>query len=729
MIAGLLAPWLSSTAKEISVEMNTVSTTMSLRRLTDNEVIDAGSPVSRKYTFDAEPGEYLLTGFATDGKTVNGVIKLSVTESEESQEFKVLTCTVYASNKKEDKSTWKPEEDYTLSVELMNKEGELIETVAGESSTVGRMTFLALSGNSYFATMTPSEEWRTQGYMELFKSGTLTANINVTGAIPQGGDYSISLPEDAELELGIKFTHFTKFRTVKPESVSLSEEGKICHYHLANSQVYNYRTWKEDGVTYAGYFTMNIDESKCPVIAFTEEDYAAYSPSAVNHSVESNDGYETGDIFVNINPQGYLRLEKGETFSAHAMRSWQLTDSAVGNYFMEPDFHYSVINLDGSPSEGVIEISNPDTTTDPWSTITAIGEGTVIVMVTYDAIALDYYSGLTKKPYMGGEFWGAIWPENTAAFVVSVGLPESKAVPNMVINEEYNSGTSKIAGKYLDSECDVLYYFSKSNGAEYRFSPENTQEVTVARPSFSSGKAEYSGFTSEGVAKEANGEYTILLSEGRNIVALKDEDGNPTYQIITARKCDVEINNESDPEREYYIPGDKVKIQFTGLRHPANKLAGIYNMSAYVTFNGVPNGTSLILGSNQYKFGSTPAAQAVTFTIPENYDTENNPEWTLSEGSIQINGYGDPIGSHRNISPVIGRSPNFTAIAHKTYLGIIPDISIPVTKDIISGMKSLDNAREIKSIWSIEGNPLRTLQPGINIVIYTDGTTGKIFIK
>lgn len=729
LVCGLLTVGsISLSAAEISVEMNTVSTTMSMIRLSDGQQVEVGSPTSRKYTFEAEPGEYQLTGYATDGKTVNGTIKLTITDSDEAQSFKVLTCTAYVSNKNSDGKTWQPETDYKLNVEVMSKSGEIMNTVAGQSSTAGRLTFLALAGNSYYATFTPSEEHKAEGYMALYKGATLTANSNVTGAVPLGGDYAVTVPEDAEFSLGMKFTHFTAFRTVEPQAVEMTEAGKTYKYRLAASQVYNYRTWKKDGLTYAGYFTMNTDPEKCPQLSFADEDYAAFSPKQVNHSVESNDGYETGDIFVNINPEGYLRLKAGETFQAHAMRSWELTDSAVGNYFMEPDFHYTVINPDGTPSEGVLEIENGDTTTNPWTTLKAVGEGTVIVLVTYDAIAVDYYSGVTKKPYMGGEIWGAIWPENTAAYVVTVGGEESKAVANMIVNEEYNKDTSKLAGRYLDSECDVLYYAADSEGAKFSFTPEATEEVTIARPVIENGKMTFAGYTSEGIEKSEDGEYTVTFTEGRNILRLTDADGNSTYQVVTAKPYTLTISNETAPERTNIYPGDKVKLQFEGLRHPANKLAGIYNMSAYVTFNGVPNGTSLILGSNQYKFGSTPAAQAVTFTIPEDYDIDANPEWILSEGCIQINGFGDPIGSHRDISASVGRSANFTAIAHKTYLGHVPDVVIPVTS-ILSGIQRSETEAEIQSIYGADGIVRNALARGLNIVTYTNGQVKKIMIN
>ena len=84
-----------------------------------------------------------------------------------------------------------------------------------------------------------------------------------------------------------------------------------------------------------------------------------------------------------------------------------------------------------------------------WASLKAVGAGTAIVLVTYDAIGLNFYASSTgvKQAYMGGEYWSAIWPENTAVFVVTVDDNESAMQPNMTINEEYNLDTKKNAGK------------------------------------------------------------------------------------------------------------------------------------------------------------------------------------------------------------------------------------------------------------------------------------------
>lgn len=680
-LSGFLALSIAAYANPVVVKMNAVSTTMSLSAKESGKEIELPQPVNKEYELDLDPGQYILTGIATDGKTKNGEIVINVTDSLTTQTYPVITCTAYVTNKGEDGKSWSMESgDYVLNVKVNTREGVTVEQTHGKSTTAGRYTFLALTGHSYTVAFEPSELHRQEGFMTLYRGGTLTANVNVSGTIPTGGPFSMTVPEDANLQLGIKFTHFTDFTPVSPDEVTASEGGKTYRYTLANNQVYNYRTWKDGGLTHGGYFTMNnVDQSKCPVINFTDEDYGKYDPKAVNHDVNSNKGYETGDLLLNINPEHHLRLKSGEEFLAHGMRMWETTDNSTNNYFFEPDFHYTVFDSEFRPTADIIEIENADTNVSAWSKITAKGKGTAIVLVTYDGMNLNYYNGAEKKEYLGGEYWGAIWPENTGVFVVTVDEEPAAIDSKMTLNEDYNMDALRLAGNYVDAEHDVFYYLHEEEGFSFTFSPEGVTSVAMASPDLTSGNAVYSGFTDEGVIKNEDGSYTLLLKEGRNIVKMTDAAGRSAYQVLRAKPCHREITNLTREGSTIFQPGDKVKIQYSGLFHPANKIAGIYNMSAYVTYNGVPNGSSLILGSGQYTFGSAPSAQAVTIDIPENYDLESNPFWVMDQGVIQVNGYGDPIGNHRNTSPVAGRSPNFTAVPHKTYFGSIPDIRIPLT--------------------------------------------------
>jgi len=665
-------------AADVTVTMNAVSTTMSLESVETGDRIDLGTPANKVYNFQAPAGDYILSGYATDGTTLNGTIKITVPEGDAPQEFKILTNTVYVTNKNSDGKVWTlVDGDYKLDVKVTSREGVTQVITVGNSITAGRNTFLALNGNSYYAAFIPSEAHQNEGYATLYKSATLTNNVNVSGAIPKGENYTVTVPADAEFRMGIKFGHFVDFTPVEPVLVEEKGDSKELTYYLAQSQIYNYRTWIDGGVTQAGYFNMGKDAIQRPVLAFTKNDYTRYNPATVNHDVASNEGYETGNIFVNINERGHLCMNVGETFKAHSMRTWELTDNSTNNYFMEPDFHYTVLDLDGKPSRGVIEISGKQGSA--WSDIKAVGPGTAIVLVTYDGIVVNYYNNAEKKEYLGGEFWGAIWPENTAAYVVTVGGDATAIKPNMLVNEKYNMDALKVSGNNVDAEHDVFYYLDTEEGASYTFTPEGVTDVTIAYPVIGERMATYSGFGTEGVTKNADGSYTLLLKHGRQIIKLSDASGNSVYQVLTAKECHREIINASRPGSQIFQPGDKVKIQYSGLHHPANKLAGIYNMSAYVTYNGVPNGTSLILGAGQYTFGSAASAQAVTVEIPEGHDVVAEPEIVMDEGVIQVNGYGDPIGNHRFIDHVAGRSPNFTAVAHKTYFGAIPDVRIKLT--------------------------------------------------
>jgi len=698
-------------AVPVKVSMNTVSTAMSFASAATGEAVETGAPVNKVYSFDAPAGEYLLTAYAADGKTVNGTIRLSVDDAEEA-DFKVVTNTVYVTNKHEDKTAWTVDNgDYTLDITVNSREGKRLEVTHGKSTTAGRNTFLALNGNSYNVAFVPSEAHQAEGYTTLYKGGTLTANVNVSGAISLGEDYSITVPADAELQIGLKFFHFIDFTEVEPKSVTSEGDTKTYTYYLSQGQVYNYRTWKPGGLTQGGYFTMSADPAKRPQLGFAEADYSAFDPHKVNHDPTCNGGYETGNIFVNINERGHLSMAPGETFDAHAMRMWEISDNSTNNYFIEPDFHYTVVGLDGKPLEGVVEISQKPGSS--WAEIKAVGNGTAIILVSYDALGLNYYNGADKKEYMGGEYWGAIWPENTGVYVVTVGEGTASVEPNMTVNSDYNNGALKLAGEYVDAEHDVFYYLDTDPGALYTFKPEGAVSVTMASPVVGERSASYSGFSSEGVTDNGDGSYTLMLRHGRQIVRLTDASGRSAYQVLTAKECHREIVNMSRPGSAIFQPGDRVKVQYSGLFHPANKIAGIYNMSAYVTYNGVPNGSSLILGSGQYTFGSVPAAQAVSIDIPEDHDAAASPEIVMDKGVIQVNGYGDPIGNHRNISPLAGRSPNFTAVAHKTYFGMIPDVRIKVSAYREFPIRLVCDVEDAEIAMSFDGKPLAKGEDGL----------------
>lgn len=652
-------------AVDVTVTMNNVSKTMSLVNKTTSAPVEVGEPVSNKYTFSCDEGTYVLTAYATDGTTVNGTIELNV--SGDAADFSVFTCTAYATN-----SDWALGTDYSVEVSVAGKTGDSRVITTGVNLK-NLCTFPVLNGDSYYAEFIPSAARAEEGYVNLYRNGTVTFNATASGAVPMGLDYSVTVPAEAGFFMGTKRSHFAAFIELEPKNVETTGGSKVYTYRLGNGVEYNFRTWLEGGLTHAGKFTANLDDSKMPAFNLTASDYDG-DPKQVNHSNEANGGYETGDIFVNINEKGFMQMNVGDTYDVLGMRSWELVDNITNNYFLEPDFHYTVIDENGQPSDNVVRFAANATSADPWNTMTAVGEGTAIVLVTYDAVHVTNFSGATASPYLGGPLYGAIWPENTAAFVVKVGGTAAGVEPNMLING-MNNAKEKNAHPYVDAECDVFYYLDTEEGAAYTFTPTGAESVTMASPVIGANAATYNGFSADGVTANGDGSYTLLLKHGRSIVRLTDAAGNSTYQVLTAKPCRREITNFNGSA--HIQPGDQVKVQYSGLQHPANKLAGIHNFSASTVFyEGTPAGTTLNGGSNQYQFGSTPAAQAVTVTIPSDWDTSTS--YNVKGGVLKVSGYGDPIGNHRLSSRKTGRNANFTASSRTSYFGAVPGFSIAV---------------------------------------------------
>ncbi len=658
-------------ATQIEVTMNAKSKLIkSFVNMATSESVAVGEPTSNKYTFDAADGSYLLTATAADGETVSGTIQVDVDADHTS--FAIFSPEITVKN-----TGWEYGTDYTFNLKVTTKEGAEVNTAMGEYTT-GKKMFMVFSGNTYYLDLVPSEARLAEGYLPATYTGTVTFNASVSAEAPMSAAYSISVPAGADLFLGTKTAHFVKFKEVLPQNVVTGGNNKVYTFKLADKQVYNYRVSQPGKLTQAGLFTMSLDASKRPILAFTDADMTAKDPKYVDHDVKSNGGYNVGDMFLNINPAGHLKLNNvGDTYDILPMRNWELIESITNNYFIEPDFHFTVVNTNGQEDNSVVKVED--------ELLTAVGNGTAIVLVTYDAIHLNQYSGVSQKDFVGGAYWGAIWPENTAAFVVTVGEQATDIKPNIIINKDYLTTVTpwgggdpidtKLSMENVDAECDVLYYLDTEDGYDYTFTPEGVASVTLARPTIGVNSASYTGFSEEGVTKNEDGSYTLRLTFGRNIVCLTDASGKSVYQVMTAKPChrDIKVGDEIVTSVK---PGDAVTVQYSGLYHPANKLAGIHNFNAFVDYKKPAEGVTVTKGKgNQYTMANTPASQAVSFTVPADW-TKSTIE--IADGVMGIGGFGDPVGNHRFTSKTTGRAPNFTAISQTAVFGRVPAITLDV---------------------------------------------------
>ena len=435
----------------------------------------------------------------------------------------------------------------------------------------------------------------------------------------------------------------------------------------------------DDAVTYWDYKTSKADGQTITVTedmlfmndAGTEGEFNA---DTIYRNFEYY-SFDLGDIYMNINNQGYIDLDVGEVKDLNMFRNWQAINSFTNDKIAIPDFEYEIVNIEG---DNVISIV-PDADNTGAAVLTAVGEGTAIVLVTYDAM----YSEITATGTLGGAGGGnrlsAIWPDRTGVFVVSVGKDGTGINSNMTCN-----------GAVFDAEHSPQFYHG-DEGASVSFIPDEGVTVTVNRSTVGEEKLSFGAFTDEGVTVNAEtGEVTVFgLTTGRHIIRL-EKDGVAGYQVVTATQTTVTMTDSEGNEislEEKLNPGQTVSITVTGLTNPAEKFATKYNFNAQITYtdqagNAYKNSSGAYYG--KYDFSSLP--QTITVTIPEDWSEDN---LTLN-GFIKMGGFaGDGIGSHRKVSYGENRGMAWGSDAGME-LGTLPEIVLKVKQPCALGDVNMD---------------------------------------
>ncbi len=558
----------------------------------------------------------------------------------------------------------------------------------------------------------------------------------------QTGNVQITVPADAKVFVGTKEKHFKPFIEQETIGEVPAEEGlKTVSYNLPANKDYNFRISGKGYVTYTGKFKSPAASKDPYILNVSESDLKPEGKNAktVDKASTSNKNYNMADIYLNINPAGYLKLKKNDEYQIVSLRNWEAVDTLTNNYFIEPDYHYEAVNFDGTPSD-VVSVSES-------GKVTAQKEGTAVVLVTYDA-----FNNISA---VGGPFFGAIWPENTGVFVVSVGSSDSTVSVNAKVNTETNATVSngKLAGDDLDAELDIIYYLTEMTDAagektvyddahgSYTFTPTGeVASVEVANPNYAGGKLNYGGFVP--AERNADGSYTVKLVEGRNIVKVSDGTACD-YQVVSAKGVKAAVTNKTTPGKAL-VAGDQFAISFDTLYHPVNKLAGIYNMSAAVIYQTVEGMEGKTVGGTaaQYNFAANAKAQtmenqvSITKTmffgstnyslkkgdaaaIPADYTKDT---LTVSQGGLFTFGFGSSYGAHREITYEVGASPNFTAVSQTAYFGILPDITLQVEKaDAAGNIEVVEVVTQPKKTAYFEGESFDG--EGMSLkVTYADGT-------
>jgi len=645
----------TAAATGLTVTLNAISQKMTFVPKNGGEAVATGEPTSsHKYEFSCDPGDYIVNLFDAAGVPTGSIV---ANVNGDTQELKIFNVYASATN-----GGWILGEDYDIPFDKISvkiRTGGLREITPVKYKKSGKdvVTFPAFNGDSYSATYIPLGEY-AEDFAPAEKSGTVTMNVNATQELSVYKEFSIIVPKDADLFVGRKpgAIHYVPFIAITPQSAVESGDNMVYTFREASGQ-YNYRVTRDGSITNAAIFNSADGD-----IVVTDAQLNAYTPHYYNHDVALNNGYNYADIFLNINPQNHLVLKPGDDFQIVNLRTWQLANSMTANYFIEPDFHYTVLNTDFREDRSVVDV-------DGNGLLTAKSEGTAIVQVRYDAMAF---------PAAGGELWSEIWAENVGTFVVTVGGNVASVKSNMILPY-----TQDNRGAEIDAEHDVFYYLQDEDGFNYTFTPEGAASVTVANPvvDLSANTLSYpSGFSDSNVTRNPDGSYTVKLTFGRNIVRLTDAAGNSVYQVMSAKPVSY-MARQAVRSDNYILPGDQVSVRFTGLYHNAGKLAAVYNEKCIVDYAVVPEGVKTSTKEGQYDFASN---NQYLPTLPA-----GQPAATLAftGGRLLLKGFGDKLGGHRTtINYVDGVSPNFTASMQNQYSGVLPDVSFK-TDEFIEGME------------------------------------------
>lgn len=693
-VSALLFTAQLSLADNMSVTMNSVARTMKLFDSENHEVTlpePSGSATKHIYELEAEPGVYTIEAFGVNDESL-GTIQLNFPEDwpanmEEgfNKSLELVTVSAWLTNKKEDDSLWAFGTDYSIPADRIyaaSREGKRRVLTPGSRTVSGNVqtTFQMLKGDTYTVYFVPSADLHPD-FIENFKAQTVTATTaNASTLLTEGLDYTISVPKGANLYVGKKgLTHYVAFMDIHPSGKKSEGDQDIYTYRLPkgkNTYIYRVSLPGENVMTHAGKFGYSDQYPKYSFSITRDEMMSHGTRDWVNH--DSFDpvykGGNLADILLNINYKGHKTMKSGESYQLIPLRVWQVIDDQSNNVFVDPDYHYTILDTNFKPTDGVVSI-------DDKGVMKAVGPGTAIVQVSYDALyayeynRVDAFGNFGKdQPYWFDAKWSKIWAENTGIFVVTV---DGKENTSLSANMKISTDLEERKDYKLDSELDVLYYLQGEPGKFYTFKPEGCIGVSVANPNVNleANTVSYAGFSTDNVTKNEDGSYTVLLTYGRNVIRVEGADGSAEYQVVSAKPFTYEVTNVSR-EGKTPMPGDKVNVQFSGLFHPTSKLAGIYNQSAYIYFNGSPNGQSLILSPNQYSFGGSKDAQLYQLIVP----SDASGSYDLTKGALYVRGYGSIAGKHRLIDRIAGVNPNFRAPVTTEYWGNIPDVNIKLAE-------------------------------------------------
>ena len=533
--------------------------------------LSAGRYAYRAFAKNADTGEYDV---ALGGMTLDLPTDTNVDGGAGGGNNIYLQCNSFNVNSKKTDNTYFTASEYHVEVVC-----PIMKTscVMGDAYVKGNYTYyptvLYAAGNAclynlyaypdiegYMFTQTINQTFRA-GYSANAKSLSLNTAVTLTVTVPESADFGL-------------YFQWNNFNTTKVEplgSWTVNGDGtKTASYKISKGNGnYTWRMSDSTHVTQAGWLASQSGDASL-VFAFAEDaatDRVSHDFSKLGSQTALRD---EADLQVNLDPTGYKALTG--TTRVRAYRHWQLINSDAGNIMVEPDFHWNVLSGDAS-----FETVNGGNTTANWADVTP---------GTEDSILTVYYDSVDVNPGKYGTH-GGLYPAtqpNRLGVIVVGGTEGKHGTADAHVKYNMAPGATTTRSAEWDYNYDTWFYEASETAPALTFTVTGTGETTVEY-AFVTAKADMTAVKSDFTAASAeNGTYTVPLAgfrtlgagKGGTVVLKMTDSTGVSYRLVRVAEVTITAENASNPG-EVIMPGDQVKLTWTGMYRAVNKISGIFN--------------------------------------------------------------------------------------------------------------------------------------------------------
>ena len=527
----------------------------------------------------------------------------------------------------------------------------------------------------------------TQSINQTFRAGSGAGTKNLT--INTGVKLTVTVPADAAFGLYFQWNNFNTTE-MEPMGVTESDNGwrisgdtKSADYFISKSNGnYTWRLSQPGHVTRAGWVSGLTADQKLNLTASTATDRLSHDFSQLGTATATRD---EADLQVNLDPSGFEVLDG--TTRVRAYRHWQIINSDAGNIMVEPDFHWSVMG-DG---DAQIRTVNGGNTTANWADVTP-GTKDSIITVYYDSVDVTEANPNAGTQNVGshGGLYPATQPQRVGVIVVGgTGVTHGNADADVDFN--MTPGVTTTRSMEWDYNYDTWYYEAGETDPALRFTVvKNTGSVMVEYAFVATNAAmvtSVSAFQTASVGED--GRYIVPLGAfntagngmgGTVILRMTDESG-VSYRLVRVAKVTITAENASH-KGEDIMPGDQVKLTFSGMFRGVNKISGIFNPTLFKpTYHNGESKFDGTLGQYQRMDNSS-----VTVTVPEDLSFAEGADTAVC---VFTNGYtyGSMYSAANPFAFLYGMTDtgvgtNFNAVTVNYYMNHYADAAVTVYRKV-----------------------------------------------